>query len=552
MWYNVGEDEIQHMSDDDDGDDMPLGDTHIAQGVPLDPLTGVLMGVPQSLLRYHPIHTDAMFLWKKHLENVEPLCKILHIPSTGKMIDLVSRNPETASKIDDCLLFVIYHAAVFSMSDKECNDQLRETRSTLIQRFHFAAQQALVNASFLQTTEFSVLQALCLFLLSSRHIYDPHTYWILTGTAARIGQRIGLHRDGEKLGLPPFDVEMRRRLFYQIVPLDGRASQFAGINFVSLPESWDTQPPSNINDEQIWPGMTETPVEQRGATDMIFCLSRAYIGKTLARSGNPINSTAAWNLTDHHEAEKVISAVENEVEGKFIRYCDIVNPLHHLTICLVRSCMTTMRLKIGLPKVRNQTATDAEWKELFCFAQKTLDIDAAIHVCRGTSRYRWHIKPYFSWETRDSLIFILTTLFKRHNILSAGEIDAAWATVAQHFQTHDELFDSKQALYVALRRLALKAWDSYRLISVTPEPDFVRLLRSAREEREKRQHKGDKSKYSTDATSSTGPFAADDTNASLDSLSHSLDLEIGPSSGLNVDDWVFWDQLMQDHQAPGS
>jgi hypothetical protein len=82
--------------------------------------------------------------------------------------------------------------------------------------------------------------------------------------------------------------------------------------------------PVNINDDQIWPGMTEKPVEQKGATDMIFCLSRAYVGKSLARSGKPIKGAAPWSFPDHHDAEKVISAAESEVEEKFIRYCDIV------------------------------------------------------------------------------------------------------------------------------------------------------------------------------------------------------------------------------------
>jgi hypothetical protein len=490
-----------------------------------------------------------MFLWKTHTENVEPLCKVLHIPSTGKMIDSVSQHPESASKPVECLLFAIYHVAVFSMSERECHNLLGQTRSTLMERFHFAARQALVNASFLKTTDISVLQALFLLLLSSRHFYDPHTYWILTGIAARIGQRIGLHRDGEKLGLPPFDVELRRRLFYQISPLDGRASQCAGIDFVSLPESWDARPPLNINDDQIWPGMTEKPVEQRSATDMIFVLSRAYVGKTLARSGQPINGTALWDFADHHEAEKVLKAIESEVEEKFIRYCDIVNPLHHLTIGLLRSSMVALRLKIRLPKVRDQTATDVERKELFQLAQKCLDTDAAVHACGGTSRYQWHIKPFFLWGMRDSFIFILTTLSKRRDLLSTGEIDAAWASVAQLYQNHDELFVSKQVLHLVLGRLALKAWDSYHPSSNVPEPDFIHTLRRLRDEREKRQKKGDNLKQFTDAISLTSPVLASDVNTSLGSLSDSIGLEVDPISEFNVDDWMFWDQLMQDDQG---
>lgn len=547
IWYNLGDDEIQHMSDDEEEDEMTPTNANLAGGIAPDPLTGAFLGCQQNLLHYHPSHADAMLLWKMHTENVEPICKVLHIPSTGEMIESVSQHPEMASQTDECLMFAIYHCAVFSITDDECIKKLRQKRSTLMQHFNSAARQALVNASFLKTTEISVLQALYLFLLSSRDLYDPHTYWILTGISARIGQRIGLHRDGENLGLPPFDVELRRRLFYQVFPHDGRASQSAGIDFTSLPEAWDTKPPLNINDSQIWPGMTERPVEQNGATDMIFCLSRAYVGKRLARSGNPINGAAPWSFTDHHEAEKVISIAEDEVEEKFIRYCDIVNPLHFLTIGLARSGMTAMRLKVRLPKIRDQTASDEERQELFHLAQKTLDTDAAVHAHGGTSRFQWHIKPFFLWGTRDSFIFMLTILSKRRDLLFPEQIEAAWKSIAQLYQNHDELFDGKQALNVALRRLALQAWDSYQSGSGDPEPDFISTLRSLREKKEKRQNKRDNLMYhAPDAASSSGPSPMSDVNKSLDSLSGSNAFDIGQNLEFDVDDWVFWDQLIQE------
>jgi hypothetical protein len=131
----------------------------------------------------------------------------------------------------------------------------------MMQRYHFATRQALVNAYFLKTTEMSVLQSLVLFLLPCRYFYDSHTYWILTGVAVRIAQRMGIHRDGDKLGLSPLDVQMRRLLFYQLLPLDGNASVLSGTGISVMPDAWDTQPPLNIDDDQIWPGMTETPQE---------------------------------------------------------------------------------------------------------------------------------------------------------------------------------------------------------------------------------------------------------------------------------------------------
>lgn len=127
-----------------------------------------------------------MKLWKTHVENVEPICKVLHIPSTSRMVDIASKHPAMASKANECLLFAIYHFAVFSMTEDGCVKEFGELRAILVQRYHFATRQALVNASFLKTTDMAILQALVLFLLSCRYFYDPHTYWILTGVAIRV------------------------------------------------------------------------------------------------------------------------------------------------------------------------------------------------------------------------------------------------------------------------------------------------------------------------------------------------------------------------------
>jgi hypothetical protein len=144
IWRSLGDDALQRLSGDEEEKDQIV--TDLAGGFILDPLTGALLGSEHSLLHHHPNHAEATVLWKTHIENVEPLCKILHISSTLKMVEMVSQQREMALK------------------------------ATLMQRYHYTTRQALVNASFLKTTKLPVLQALVLFLLPYRHFYDPHTY----------------------------------------------------------------------------------------------------------------------------------------------------------------------------------------------------------------------------------------------------------------------------------------------------------------------------------------------------------------------------------------
>lgn len=553
LWRNLGDDEMQRMFDDEmertsddeevqrvynqDPDQQQDRDDTLDYH---DPLTGAFMGAQQSILHYHPNPTEAMMLWKIHVENVEPICKILHIPSTAKMIEKISQQPEAASKADECLVFAIYHFAVFTMTDEECTARFGETGDALLQKYNLATRQALVNASFLKTADMSILQAFALFLLPCRYFYDTHTYWILTGVAVRIAQRMGVHRDGEKLGLPPFEVQMRRRLFYQLLPIDGVASQMAGASFQTVPDTWDTQRPLNINDDQIWPGMTEVPKEQKGATDMIFCLARSCIGKSFARAKITMHGSGSWEPSDYQRAELVINEAESEVQDKYIRYCDVINPLHFLTMGLARCGIAAMRLQVRLPKVRNNTATDVERRDLFQLAYQILDTDAASFAHEGLKKFRWHVKPFFLFGTWDSLIYLLTSLWKRQDLFSSSEAEAAWDRVEKIFHNHDELLKPKRALYVAFGSLTLKAWDGQPQRGT--EPTFIAVLRSLRRARaSKKSTKADAARVS--AISPAKSSLTMGQSESSEALS-GLDLDLGSDFSLDEVDWTFWDQLI--------
>ena len=544
IWQSLGDEEMRHISEDEDSDDELETLTGAGNcgsiAETLDPLTGAFLDIRKDLLSYHPSHTMAMTLWQTYADNIEPLCKALHTPTTREMLERVSMDPQTASKREECLLFAIYHAATFSMTEEQCANQLGSTRLVLMERYHFAARQALVNASFLKTTEMAVLQGFFLLLLTSRYFYDPHTYWMLTGNLLRIALRMGLHRDAEKLGLPPFEVEMRRRLFYQVFPMDSRASQLAGTEMPSLPDSWDTRHPLNINDDQIWPGMTESPEEQQGPTDMTFHLMRASVGLSLARTGKP-NCIGPGMKEKGIDAEPFIAAAEQDIENRFIRYCDITNPLHFLGIGLARSGITAMRLKVRLDKLRDQSASDAERQECFQLAHKTLDTDAAVHANRGLSHFRWYTEPFFLWGTWDSLIIALSTIWKRSDILSTKQIDAAWKSIEELYKNHNNLMVSKVALHTAFRRFTLKAWNSHPPSNSFPEPAFIVTLRSLQERREKSSTQDGISQGSeTDIPSPSWLSSANYTKPPL---------EFDQLFELDADDWEFWNNLIQDQHV---
>ncbi|KAL3442316.1 fungal-specific transcription factor domain-containing protein [Aspergillus insuetus] len=551
LWRSLGDEEMQHMSEDaenlsgqGESNEPAFGFNRLS-----DPFTDSFLHLDSpahNILQYHPTNENAIFLWETFLKNVEPLCKILHIPSTRKMFESARQEPQLTSKADECIIFSIYHFAVFSLTQEECITNLGQARNELLQRYHYAARRAFVNASFLRTTSMTILQALVLFLMPCRHIYDSHTYWILTGIAVRIGQRIGIHRDGQKLNLPPFQVEMRRRLFYHLLPLDSSAAQISGIGISIMPGTWDTKLPLNINDDEIWPGMTELPPEKNGATEMIFCLSRFCVGKHLSRVGGPADLESSLHFNDIAAAERSVSEAETEVEEKFIRYCDVLKPVHFLTMSLARAGLMAMRLKIRLPRIRNQSVTDDEIREALRLAEKIMDTDAAIHgQANIMKRFRWHIRPFFVWGTWDSFLLILTTLLKTHDLLSPMERSAAWERVGKLYGNHDDLLGAKPALNAGFRRLTLKAWDSQPPGTFTEVPEFIEALRL-----------GCRSSLGSETIGQNGGLHTLESDAGgVDKHDSGAHLAIYQSEmlpdiweGLNLEgvDWASFDQLFQD------
>lgn len=75
---------------------------------------------------------------------------------------------------------------------------------------------------------------------------------MMTGIVIRMAQYLGLHGDGTNFShLTSFEIEMRRRLWWTVCRLDLRASEDQGVDLAVASGSFDTKPPSNINDADI-------------------------------------------------------------------------------------------------------------------------------------------------------------------------------------------------------------------------------------------------------------------------------------------------------------
>lgn len=139
--------------------------------------------------------------------------------------------------------------------------------------------------------------------------------WVLNGLVFRAAQSIGIHRDGLKLNLSPFECEMRRRLWWHIFNCDARMAEDHGFTVGNTVTGTDIALPLNVDDCQLDPSMTELPEGKDGYTEMSFtliiieanvALSQLY---QLAASNTdcPASETSRWetfrNLRQHFETK---------------------------------------------------------------------------------------------------------------------------------------------------------------------------------------------------------------------------------------------------------
>jgi hypothetical protein len=165
----------------------------------------------------------------------------------------------------------------------------------------------------------------------------------------RIAQRLGLHRDGSNHKLSPFDAEIRRRTWWQIVFLDGHASRLAGAGFPAWLAKFDTKPPLNISDSDISPTMKDPPMAKEGATEMIFCSLRCEVAQALRNAGTAVRSEDnTWHISQGvhliEQKDKAIAELESLFEKKFVQYCDPAIPLHYLVTIVAKSVIGTMKI----------------------------------------------------------------------------------------------------------------------------------------------------------------------------------------------------------------
>ncbi|KAI1049175.1 hypothetical protein LB506_004658 [Fusarium annulatum] len=430
LWANLGNEieELRDMLHDplSEGDvDNPLDASGPIPEVtsPVGTSASVLgyRSLCNSLLSYHPPMHLSVTLLNIFIENVLPLVHIFHMPSTEQWFWDSIVSLDTLDRNSEALLFAIYYSSVISMDEAQCLGVLGESRSTSLNKFRFAVEQAMARANLLNTQSLVLLRAAVLFLSGLRNEDDSRTTWSLTSLVFHIAQAMGLHRDGTTFGLKPFDTELRRRLWWHICLLDMRSSEFHGYEPIVRGDMFDTKLPLNINDSDINPNMTESSEEHEGYTQMTFCLIRCEVMKAGWKVGYASPTPNSTATTARGDGELIVQELKSRLEECYLRYCDESVPFMLFTSKVAQLIVARTGLIVDFPRKQREAYTSTITRDLlFSTSMEVLELSSFILTDTSISKWTWHSKAHIQWH---AAIFVLSEICSRP---ASAECDQAW------------------------------------------------------------------------------------------------------------------------------
>ncbi|KAJ5547147.1 hypothetical protein N7494_004732 [Penicillium frequentans] len=179
----------------------------------------------------------------------ESVYRIIHVPSFRSEYQRYWDNPESATA-SQCLKILLVISIGSSLHDHgNSTTGLRQK----VQQWVHAAQAWLSGPLEKDRLDVSGLQVYCLVILA-RQIFSigGDLVWVSMGSVIRMAMQIGLHHDPKHLPeMSLLQAELRRRLWATVLEMAIQSSLDSAMPPIISLNNFDTEPPSNYNDDEI-------------------------------------------------------------------------------------------------------------------------------------------------------------------------------------------------------------------------------------------------------------------------------------------------------------
>ncbi|CAI4218465.1 unnamed protein product [Parascedosporium putredinis] len=416
-----------------------------------------------DLSTYHPPAHLIPFLWKVYQVNVEPAIKLIHTPTVDKIFQGIINGNRELSPPNEALVFAIYFASLVALEEDEVQEKFGSPTAPLLTRYRFTLEQALSKTNLMKSLDLTSLTALTLFLAVVRRHDDTRFCWTATGLLIRIAHGLGLHRDGTQFNLPPFETEMRRRVWWVICGIDMRSAEEMGTDLIIVSRTFDTEFPTNINDEDISPSSTKMPPAREGLTDAstaivrheAIALSRRLFALATAAGGVcPKDSSSSMA-----ERERMLVETYARLEANFLKYVDgATGPQVIMATLVARILMAKSSLIIYQPALfpgKGAGLSDQIKERLFVSAVEIIEYTYKLNTELQFKPWRWLFQTYTQWH---AIAYILLEMCRRP---WTATLERAWHDLNRTLNSRQNFDLTKTADHLAvwmpLRKLLLKA-----------------------------------------------------------------------------------------------
>ncbi|THC90190.1 hypothetical protein EYZ11_010348 [Aspergillus tanneri] len=324
------------------------------------------------------------------------------------------------------LVYAVAFAATATVPGAKAIQKLGFEKSTLLRHFMQQMDNAFMKAQFLLRPNTQSLTALVIYLTALRTHDAGRTVWILTGLAMRIAESLGVHEDGARLGLDPFEAEMRCRLWWHLTALDATAPENHGFNSTIVDRDHTFRLPTNIDDADLSPQMKKRPVGKEEWTEMSFAIVNLDLCRSLRRA------VAITRKNDAEISVDIIHDTERKINQQWLRFADITKPICRAADALLRVSILKAHFILMLQTWLSTTVT-AECK--YYHLPQSAFITAIELLENGYLLQSGSLCHDFAWfyQQHPQLYALFLVLRTLHASPGRVEADRAWTAVDNYF-----------------------------------------------------------------------------------------------------------------------
>ncbi|KAJ5510321.1 hypothetical protein N7453_002424 [Penicillium expansum] len=350
------------------------------------------------------------------------------------------------------------------MTVEDCRIELDEDKHETLKRYRTGVESSLAKADLLKSMDMTVLQAFVIYIACSKHYNKGPDIRKFLGNAIGIALKIGLHRDASASGLPPFQVEMRRRLWWQIYILDINIAEDYGTNPRIL-ESWfDTRLPSNVNDASLDSDMKDPPRNSSGKTDIVLSLTRSEISNFARRTifSDQFCEENCYPVLSASQKFITIDLFKEKIEQQYLSHLDQSIAIDYFTAASSNLILAKLKLAVIKPRARNDQSmlTHVNFRKV-CI--EILQTTAALRRHEKGTQWLWTFQNHIEWDALTCLLINLSLAPK------GEELDSAWQAVNETYDCLEMDVDAhRDHRWEDIEELRTKALFSRDMIQINP------------------------------------------------------------------------------------